>query len=118
MTNGRNLVRTILITNFLLLFLLVGPGNSRQLYLVENRLGIAHVIVFSFQFWLIASTILATVMFVRILSSRSEAWRTQRPTKLDWTLFLSWLLLVAIFCSFAFMTGMGGWSDRLYCSCK
>jgi len=105
---ARRLSRTLLIVNFVLLFLLVGPGNSRKLYLAEKRLGIAHTIVFSLQFWFIASTLLAAALFVLTLVSKSEVWRAQRPTKLDWALFLSWIFLVTVFCLFAFMMGMGG----------
>jgi hypothetical protein len=102
---GTKHVRVLLIINFLLLLALIGPGNSHRLYLAERRLGLAHIIVQSLQFWFVAATVLVTVLFVRMLVSKSEA---QRPTKLDWALFLGWWFVVAILCLFAFMAGMGG----------
>jgi hypothetical protein len=105
---ARRLIRTLLTVNFVLLFLLIGPGSSHKLYVAEKRLGIAHIIVHTLQFWFIASTILAAALFARTVVSRSEVWRSQRPTKLDWALFVVWAVVVAIFCLFAFMMGMGG----------
>ena len=104
----RTLARTLLITNFVVLIALVGPGSSRELYLAEKRLGIASVITYSVQAWFIISTIVAAVIFVLMIASKSEVWRAQRPTKLDWALFLCWMFLVTVVCLFAFMVGMGG----------
>lgn len=104
----RRLTRALLIVNFVLLFVLIGPGSSRKLYLAGKRLGIAHIIVYTLQFWFIASTILSVVLFIWILVSRSEESRAQRPTKLDWALFLGWSFAVTILCLFAFASGMGG----------
>jgi hypothetical protein len=104
----RKLTRTLLIVNFVLLLFLIGPGSSRKLYLAERRLGIAHTITYSLQFWFIASTILSLVLFIWILVSRSERCRAQRPTGLDWALFLGWFLVATFFCLFAFMLGLGG----------
>jgi hypothetical protein len=104
----RALARTLLIANFIVLIALAGPGNSRELYLAGKRLGIAHVITYSVQAWFVVSTIVAAVIFVLMIASKSEVWRAQRPTKLDWALFLSWMFLVTVVCLFAFMMGMGG----------
>ena len=106
--NMRRLIRMFLIGNFILLFALIGPGNNRQLYLAEKRLGIAHIITYTLQFWFIASTVLVSVIFIRSLLSKSEISRPQRLTKLDWALFVSWLFVLTILCLFAFMMGMGG----------
>jgi hypothetical protein len=104
----RKPIRILLIVNFIMLFWLVGPGTSHKLRLAEKRLGIANIIVHTFQFWTVASTVLLITLFVRVLLSRSEISRAQRPTKLDWILFLIWVFAVTILCLFAFMMGMGG----------
>lgn len=104
----RRITRTLLIVNFVLLLVLIGPGTSRKEYLAEKQLGIAHIITYSLQFWFIASTFVAVVLFVWTLISRSEKWRAQRPTKLDWVLLLGWGCVVTIICLFAFAMGMGG----------
>jgi hypothetical protein len=85
---GTKLLRVLLLINFALLLLLIGPGSSRQLYLVGRRMG--------------------TVLFIRMLISRSQSLPSQSLTKLDWALFLSWWFVVAICCMFAFVMGMGG----------
>lgn len=102
------LARTLLVVNFILLAALIGPGRSHKLYSEGRKLGVAHVIVHSLQFWFVASTTLVVALVVRILISKSEMWRAQRPTKLDWALFLGWIFVVTILCLFAFMMGMGG----------
>lgn len=104
----RRLTRALLIVNFVLLFLLVGPGRSHKLYLAGARLGINHIIDYSSSLWFIASTILSVVLFIWILVSGSEACRAQRPTKLDWALFLGWIFAIPIVCLYAFMLGMAG----------
>jgi len=104
----RRLTRALLIANFVLLLLLIGPGSSRSLYLAEKRLGIDNFITYSTQFWFITSTILSVVLFVWILFSKSERCRAQRPTGLDWTLFLAWIFAVALVCLFGFIAGLGG----------
>jgi hypothetical protein len=53
----RTLAKTLLIANFIVLIALAGPGSSRELYLVEKRLGIAHVITYSVQAWFVISTV-------------------------------------------------------------
>jgi hypothetical protein len=103
----RIVLRTLLIINFTLLVILVGPGNSRKLYLAEKRLGVADMIVHSLQFWFVVSTLFVTVLFAGLVISKSETLRSQRPTKLDWALFLCWFVLATIVISLAFMTGMG-----------
>jgi hypothetical protein len=68
-------------------------------------MGIAHLITRSLQFWFVGSTVIATILFVRMLISKSKILR---PTKLDWALILGWWFVIVFFCAFAFMMGMGG----------
>jgi hypothetical protein len=105
---GTKLLRVLLLINFAFLLLLIGPGSSHQLYLVERRMGLANIITHSFQFWFVGSTIVVTVLFIRMLFSRSQSLPSRSLAKLDWALFLSWWFVVAICCMFAFMMGMGG----------
>lgn len=97
--------RVLLVFNFVVFIALIGPGNSRQLYLAEKKMGIANLIVTFLQFWFVGSTIIATMFFVRTLVSKSK---TSRPTKFDWALLLGWWCVIAVFCGLAFMVGMGG----------
>jgi len=56
---GTHLIRVLLLINFALVLALIGPGNSRQLYLAERRMGMAHIVTHSLQFWFIGSTVVA-----------------------------------------------------------
>src|SRR5215471_19573697 len=76
---GTRLPRVLLITNFVLLLALIGPGSSHSLYLTETRLGVAHIIVRFLQVWFIASTIPATLLFIRLLASKSAVPNDQGP---------------------------------------
>lgn len=105
---ARGLMRSLLIANFLLMFLLTGPGNSRKLYLAQRRLGIANIITCTLQFWFIASTALVMVLFLCIVLPKSEILGVQRLTKPDWGFFAGWMIMVTILCMFAFMMGLGG----------
>jgi len=91
---GANLARVLLVINFVLLLALIGPGNSHQLYLAERKMGIAHLIVRFAQFWFVGSTVIATILFARIVVSKSEI---PKPTKLDWALLLGWWFVIALF---------------------
>jgi|HubBroStandDraft_6_1064221.scaffolds.fasta_scaffold633829_2 hypothetical protein len=104
----RTLARTLLVTNFVMLVVLAGPGSSRKLYLAQEKLGIAHAVTYAFQFWFVVSTVVATTLFILTLVSKSQRALARRPTKLDWMLFLSWTFLVIVVCLFAFMVGHGG----------
>jgi hypothetical protein len=104
----RSLARGLLCINFVLLVALMGPGSSRQLYLELKKLGVEHAITYASQMWFLISTVATGAIFVTIAVSKSESLRAQRPTKLDWGLFLSWMFVVAAVCLFAFMVGLGG----------
>ena len=100
------LIRFLLISNFIVLLASVGPGSSHELYLKMRTLGFAHIIVGAVQFWVVAATVITTVLFIAMLFSKRGAPR--RLTKLDWSLFLGWWIMVAMYCMYAFMMGTGG----------
>jgi len=103
------LLRILLVINFVLLLALIGPGNSRELYLAERKMGLAQIITQSLQLWFVGSTVVVTALFIRLSVLRSKMLLvSQSPTKLDWALFLSWWFVVAICCMLAFIMGMGG----------
>ena len=104
----RTLLRVLLISNFIVLFVLIGPGSSHQLYLKTRALGLAHIIVKAVQLWVLAATGVATILFIVMLFSTAETSRPRGPTKLDWSLFLGWWVVIGMGAMFAFMMGMGG----------
>ena len=102
------LVRVLLASNFVVLLALIGPGSSHELYVKMRRVGVAHIIVGAVQIWVVAATMLATILFIMMLFSRREEFPPRRPTKLDWALFLGWWIVIALCCMYAFMMGLGG----------
>jgi hypothetical protein len=89
---------------------LIGPGSSRRLYLVLRRAGLANLITMSFQIWFVGSTILATALFARSLTKKSDVGleKLARPTTFDWVLLLMWWTVLVFLCLYAFMMGLGG----------
>ena len=102
------LIRSILILNFILLLLLLGPGSSHELDLKLRRLGVENTIVWSIQFCFVAGTILATALFILAYTSKLKLQAVATPTRLDWILLLAWWFVILVLCLFAFMMGMGG----------
>ena len=104
----RTILRVLLISNFIVLFAVIGPGSSHQLYLETRALGLAHVIVKAVQLWVLAATGGTTILFIVMVFSKTETSRPRKPTKLDWSLFLGWWVVIAMCVVSAFMMGMGG----------
>jgi hypothetical protein len=64
----------------------------------------------SFQVWFVGSTILATALFARSLTKKSDVGleKLARPTTFDWVLLLMWWTVLVFLCLYAFMMGLGG----------
>ena len=73
----RKLARILLVINFVLLIALAGPGSSRQLYLAEEKADIAHTVTFAIQFWFIAATAVAAILFVVMIASSQRIGDSQ-----------------------------------------
>jgi hypothetical protein len=105
------LTRLLVIINFALLSLLLGPGRSHEFDLALRRAGIEDVIGRSFQIWIVSSTILSTTAFAftayrKVKTSASD---TALPSiRLDAVLLLAWWLAIIGFLAYGFMLGMGG----------
>lgn len=107
---GPKLVRIILIVNFLILLLLVGPGRSRELDLAMRRAGMEDLIGHSMQVWIVGSTIFSTGLFVGILWKRKRMPPEVPTTKVrvEGSLLVLWWLALIGLMAYGFMLGMGG----------
>jgi len=72
--------------NFVVLLALIGPGSSHELDLKLRRLGVEAIIGRGVQFWLVASTITARVLFGLILWRKPRAGLLVRPLRIEGTL--------------------------------
>jgi hypothetical protein len=105
------LIRIPIIINFAILILLVSPiGQSRSFYSAVKQSGYAGLLTTGLPLWMIATTLLVTVMFFCKIPSRSPAKATEQqwPMRLDGTLLLAWWVALVFSCMYAFMIGMGG----------
>ena len=102
--NSSKLIRILMIVNFGLFALLIGPlGRSRALYKAGKESGLAVPIITAFQVWIVGATLFATALFLWRKAKKSEA-----GSRLDGTLLLAWCVVLVFACLYAFNIGMGG----------
>ena len=104
------IVRVLVMINFGVLLLLLGPGRSHRLDLLLRREGLENLIGRSFQVWTVSSTFIATALFAFMLRKkmRLAASEGSPRIRLEGFLLLGWWLTVAGFLAYGFMLGMGG----------
>ena len=107
---GVMLFRVPIIINFVLLVLLIGPGNSRKLYQALGGAGLANLIILAIQLWVVGATLFATALFVwrQFKKSNPETKQPAKGTKQDGVLLLTWWIVLILACLYAFNMGMGG----------
>ena len=107
---GPKVLRMALITNFLILMLLLGPGRSHEVDLSLRRAGVEDFIGHSLQIWTVASTVFATLLFGSILWKKRRLSSDQPITnvELEGSLLLLWWLTLAGLLCYGFTLGLGG----------
>src|SRR4029079_13621772 len=60
--------------------------------------------------WVVASTIVATVLFGFMLGKAHRAGLSVRSLRFEGILLLAWWVTILAACAFAFMIGMGGYA--------
>jgi hypothetical protein len=105
------LIRFLLIMNFVLFLILLGPGRSHDIDLALRRAGVEDLIVRLLQIWIIGSTAVASVLFTIV------AWRRRKTPELkaaspritpEGVLLLAWWMTVFGSLAYGFMLGLGG----------
>ncbi|HEV2381974.1 MAG TPA: hypothetical protein VG206_19560 [Terriglobia bacterium] len=110
-TAGSKLLRTLVSSNLLLLVALIGPLNSRRIYDALKASGFDDAVVVSIQGWILASTVVATGLFVRAYLRKSNGAPVEgklRPIISDGKLLLFWWIILAAVCLYALMLGLSG----------
>ncbi len=99
----------LVLANFVLLLLLLGPGRSHELDLTLRRAGVEELIGRAFQVWILSSTTLATALFAFIVWKKLRIHEPALPRiRLEGVLLLAWWVTILGFLAYGFMLGMGG----------
>jgi hypothetical protein len=106
---GATLLRVLVGVNFAIFLVMISPiGTSRELYKSLKDSGLANAIFRSMQVWVVASTLIATVLFGLIIWNLRRAGLPVRTLRLEAILLVAWWLTLLLLCGYAFMLGMGG----------
>ena len=110
---SRAFLRAILCANFLLSLLFVVPithnwVDQAFLALRSKSIELEDFVGHSLQVWIVASTIIATVLFGLMLWNNRRATPPVRSIRFDGFLLLTWWLTLLGACAYGFMLGMGG----------
>lgn len=113
-TGGRKaatLIRTLVIANFLLMLILIGPASSHNLDLTLRSLGVQELIGRTLQLWLAGSTLLLTGLFIRIVWKNRRIAEVDLPKqrfRIEGMLVIAWWVTILVIMAYGFMLGMGG----------
>jgi hypothetical protein len=106
----RTIFRAILYANFLLFALFVVPMTHHwvdEAFLALGRINLEDVVGRSMQVWVVASTMMATVLFGAMYwKHRKEA--SSMAFRFEGMLLLTWWVTLVGICVYAFSLGMGG----------
>jgi len=107
----RAVVRAVVYANFFLFALFVIPITHQwvdHVFLALRRINLEKVIGRSMQVWIVASTIIATVLFGLMLRKNRRAAMSITPVRFEGILLLLWWLTLLGTCAYGFMLGLGG----------
>jgi hypothetical protein len=108
---SRAIVRAILYPNFFLFALFVIPTTHHWVdlgFLAMRSIHLEDAVGRSMQVWIVASTILATVLFGLVVWKNRRAASPIRSIRFDGILLLTWWIALLGVCAYGFMLGMGG----------
>jgi len=109
--SSRRIVRAILSANLFLFVLFVIPATHHWVdrgFFALRSINVEDVVGLSLQTWLVASTIVATLLFGLIALKNRTSGKPVRSLKPEGILLLSWWIIVVGACAYGFMLGMGG----------
>jgi hypothetical protein len=107
----RVFVRAILYANFFLFALFVMPITHHWIdhgFLALKSINLEEVVGRSMQVWIVASTIIATVLFGVMLWKYRRSALPITAVRFEGILLLTWWLTLLGFLAYGFMLGMGG----------
>ncbi|PYY12397.1 MAG: hypothetical protein DMG69_01310 [Acidobacteria bacterium] len=103
------LLRVLIGINFAILLIMISPvGTSREFYKATRNSAFADEVFRSIQVWVVASTLIATILFGRILWKLRRAALAIAAVRFEAILLLAWWLTLLLLGAYGFMLGMGG----------
>jgi hypothetical protein len=108
---SRRIVRLIPYLNFVLFLLFVVPISHHwvdRAFLALRSLHLEDAFGRSMQVWIIASTVIATALFMRMVWKNHRATVPVTSVQFEGILLLVWWLLLVGLSAYAFALGMGG----------
>jgi hypothetical protein len=107
---SRAIVRAILSANFFLFALFVIPTTHHWVdreFIAIGSMNVEDAVGRSMQVWIVASTIIATILFSRVLWKNRRAALPIRSIRFDGILLLTWWIALLGVYAYGFMLGMG-----------
>ncbi len=104
-------IRAIVLTNFILVAICVVPATRNIMEQVFRALEPYPFLPWFFDFWIVASTLVATGLFLRGTLKKSTSTAsagTRKPLVSDGQLLFSWWMTLLAICFYAFMLGRSG----------
>ena len=108
---SRRIVRLILSLNFVLFVLFVVPQGHHwvdRVFLALRSIHLEDAVGRSMQVWIVASTIIATALFIRMVWKNHRATVPITSVRFEGILLLTWWFLLVGLCAYGFMLGMAG----------
>jgi len=108
---SRTIVRAILYADFFFFALFIIPVTHHwvdQALLALRSVNLEEVVGRSMQVWIVASTIIATVLFVLMLWKNRRAALPITAVRFEGILLLTWWLTLLGLFAYGFMLGMSG----------
>jgi hypothetical protein len=108
---SRSILRAFLYVDFFLFALFVVPIIHHwvdQVFLALRTINLEEAGGRSMQVWIVASTIVATALFGRMVWNNRRATLPVRSLRFEGILLLAWWLTLLGACAYGFMLGLGG----------
>jgi len=108
---SRSIIRASLYANFFLFALFVVPITHHwvdQGFLALRAINLEDAVGRSMQGWIVASTIVATALFGRMVRKNRRATLPVTSLRSEGMLLLAWWLMLLGACAYGFMLGLGG----------
>ena len=108
---SRSILRAFLYVDFFLFALFVVPITHHwvdQVFLALRTINLEEAGGRSMQVWIVASTIVATALFGRMVWNNRRATLPVRSLRFEGILLLAWWLTLLGACAYGFMLGLGG----------
>jgi hypothetical protein len=100
-------VTTVVLLNFALVFVLLLPWSDNW-YFALKRKGLDQTAILALRFWVLGSTLFATLSFVWRRTKETRLRYSANPMTFDGMFLAAWWTVLALICLYALGMGAGG----------